>query len=115
MRMYLKLAVFILLGLLCPYRGFTQDVHFTLVEPPKDQPWTDIFGMMQDPQGYLWLRTSEGVYKYDGHQYTVYQHDVSDPNSIASSQLMSFFADKDGTIWFGTVGKGLDRFDPVTG
>ncbi len=115
MRMCFKVAVFILLGLLCHYPGTAQEAHFTLVNPPKDQPWTDVFGMIQDPQGYLWIRTSEGVYKYDGHQYTIYQHDASDPNSIASSGLMSFFADKDGILWFGTVGKGLDRFDPVTG
>ena len=114
MRMRPKVVVFILLGLLCHYRGLTQDVHFTLVAPPKEQPWTDIYGITQDQQGYLWIRTSEGVYKYDGLQFTLYQHDVSNPNSIASNLVASFFADNDGTIWFGTVGAGLDHFDPIT-
>ena len=114
MKINLKLTVFILL-IFCTYQSFCQDAHFALVAPPKDQPWTSVYGVAQDQLGYIWLWTAEGVYKYDGHQYTIYQHDVTDPNSIATNLVMYILADKDGTVWLGTVGKGLDHFDPATG
>jgi signal transduction histidine kinase/ligand-binding sensor domain-containing protein len=114
MKINLKLTVFILL-IFCTYQSFCQDAHFALVAPPKDQPWTSVYGVAQDRLGYIWLWTAEGVYKYDGHQYTIYQHDVTDPNSIATNLVMYILADKDGTVWLGTVGKGLDHFDPATG
>src|SRR5471030_1921684 len=70
--------------------------------------------MSQDPQGYLWIVSFNGLYKYDGHQYTLYQHDPSDPNSLAVNRVESVFADKNGIIWIGTFGTGFDRLDPVT-
>ena len=91
-----------------------QDVHFTLVNPPNDQPWTGTVGITQDANGYVWIQAFEGLYKYDGHQYVVYQHEVSNANSISSNFIVSAFADKDGMMWFGTLGAGLNRFDPVT-
>ena len=50
--------------------GIAQDVHFDLINPPKDIPWQLISGMSQGPDGFLWISTYTGVYKYDGQQFT---------------------------------------------
>ncbi|MDB4904369.1 MAG: hypothetical protein JWQ63_3650 [Mucilaginibacter sp.] len=113
MKMLLKSPLFILIVLVCHNVVFSQDIHFTTVNPPKDQPWSGILDMTQDPQGYLWFAAFNGLYKYDGHQYTFYQHESSNPNSLAFSRTESVFADKNGIIWIGTYGAGLDRFDPT--
>jgi len=112
--MRFKLFVLIAVGILCRYGGLAQEIHFTTVEPPKEQPWSGVLAMTQDPQGYLWLASKEGVYKYDGHQYTAYQHETANSNSLALNWVESIFADKDGIIWIGTFGSGLDKFDPTT-
>ena len=36
-------------------------------------------------------------------------------NSISSNAVFSVMEDKKGNIWYGTMGSGLDKFDPVTG
>jgi ligand-binding sensor domain-containing protein/signal transduction histidine kinase len=113
MKMQLKSPLFILIVLVCHSVVFSQDIHFTTVNPPKDQPWSGIVDITQDPQGYLWFAAFNGLYKYDGHQYTFYQHESSNPNSLAFSRTESVFADKNGMIWIGTYGAGLDRFDPA--
>src|SRR5665213_180911 len=110
----LKISLYIITCMLCRYAGFAQDIHFTLVETPKENPWSGVLAMTQDPQGYLWFSTKEGVYKYDGHQYTLYQHEPSNPNSLALNWVETVYADKSGIIWLGTYGGGLDRFDPTT-
>jgi signal transduction histidine kinase/streptogramin lyase len=104
----------VILGLFGCCSALCQQVHFTPVAPPKEEPFTSVVGMSQDPQGYLWIVSFNGLYKYDGHQYTLYQHDPSDPNSLAVNRVESVYADKKGIIWIGTFGTGLDRLDPVT-
>ncbi len=32
----------------------------------------------------MWFATYDGVNKYDGYAFTVYQHNEDDPNSIAN-------------------------------
>jgi len=110
MKRYLLLLLFIA-ALQCG--AFAQDIHFTTVEPPKEQPWKSIFGMAQDASGYLWIATNYGLYKYNGKESTFYQHDVNNPNSLAIDYVGSVFGDKQGIVWLGTWA-GLDRFDPVT-
>jgi signal transduction histidine kinase/ligand-binding sensor domain-containing protein len=96
------------------YRGFSQGIHFTTVDPPKEAPWSGIFDMSQDPQGYLWIATDIGLAKYDGHQYISYRNDSKNPNSISPGKMEKVYADKNGIIWIATYTAGLDRLDPAT-
>jgi len=97
------------------YGCYAQDIHFTLVAPPKDAPWSQVVGMSQGHEGFLWIATQAGLYKYDGHRYTSYLHDPTNSNSIGDNRLYGVLADKNGIIWIGTYLKGLDRLDPATG
>jgi ligand-binding sensor domain-containing protein/signal transduction histidine kinase len=96
-------------------RGFGQDIHFEVIEPPKDVPWQLISGISQGPDGFLWLANYTGVYRYDGEQFTHYLHDPKNPNSIADNRNECILAANDGIIWIGTYVTGLDHLDPQTG
>ncbi len=95
--------------------GFAQEINFERVKPPKDVPWQLISGMSQDQDGFLWLASYTGVYKYDGQQFTHFLHDPKNPNSIADNRLECILAANDGSIWIGTYVTGLDHLDPATG
>ena len=112
--MRLKLSVLILVGLLFNGYAFSQDVKFTPVEPPKQTAWLGVTGITQDQQGYMWFATFNGLYKYDGHNYTIYNHESSNRNSLGSAELEDVYAGNDGMIWIATFGAGLDRLDPLT-
>ncbi|MDB5016642.1 MAG: hypothetical protein JWQ84_1474 [Mucilaginibacter sp.] len=111
MRKYWLLIIYIIA---LKVGGNAQNIHFTLIDPPKEQPWTAIVGVTQDQQGYLWLCSYEGLFKYDGHNYSLYQHEPANPNSLALNRVESVCAGNDGTIWIGTFGAGLDHLDPET-
>lgn len=116
MKIYLEFLIGALLGLVTGWdQCYGQDIHFTLVAPPKDAPWSQVVGMSQDSGGFLWIATQAGLYKYDGHHYQPYLHDPTNSNSIADNRLYGVLAAKDGIIWIGTYLKGLDRLDPLTG
>ncbi len=69
--------------------------------------------VVQDPQGFLWFGTQDGLNRYDGATFTVYRHLRSDPHSLAHNTVQALAVDSSGTLWVGTVG-GLDRYDRDT-
>lgn len=71
-----------------------------------------VYGIAQDRTGYLWFTTQDGVNRYDGYRFKVYQNDPRDPKSLSDNDGGPIVVDRDGAIWIGTWGGGLDRFDP---
>src|SRR5688572_10453403 len=69
--------------------------------------------ILQDRIGFLWVGTSDGLYKYDGYSFTKYQYDPFDPNSLSQNLIYTIFEDKAGTIWTSTI-EGLCKFDRST-
>ena len=58
----------------------------------------------------MWFATYDGVNKYDGYAFTVYQHDENDPNSIANDIARIVMTDSKGRVWIGTR-DGLSYYD----
>ena len=94
---------------------YSQSLTFTQVAPPREYPFTFIYGISQDPRGYMWIIASQQLYRYDGYKFTVYMNDPSNPNSMAGIRPECVYADKKGFIWVGHERAGLDRLDPQTG
>ena len=46
-----------------------------------------IYDMLQDSLGFLWLASDNGLYKYDGYEFTVYRHDPNDPYGISHNHI----------------------------
>ena len=86
-----------------------QDIHFNLVTRSKDDPGGAILSIAQDPQGFLWFSTENGLYKYDGYQYSAYHYEPLNPNSPAADNIWNILADKSGYIWLTPGRSGLDR------
>lgn len=67
----------------------------------------DVGSIIEDRAGNILLGTSSGICKYDGNKFTKYP--VPDTLSITC-----MLEDKDGNLWFGTMGKGIYRFNGIT-
>jgi ligand-binding sensor domain-containing protein len=101
-----------------PFIGYAQDIHFEPVQGFSDEVGFTVIGMAQDINGYLWIATQgNGLFKYDGDQYTNYRNKPADSNSISSNVVECIATDRDGYIWLGYYhhSSGLDRLDPATG
>jgi signal transduction histidine kinase/ligand-binding sensor domain-containing protein len=55
--------------------------------------------MAQDPAGYLWLGTSEGLIRFDGHQFTAWA-ETGGP-SLPGTAISALIAARDGSLWVG--------------
>lgn len=64
--------------------------------------------MAFDSEGYLWLGTGNGLFRYNGSSVKHYTEDNG--AGLRNSFVSSILPDKDGCIWIGT-GKGIQRLD----
>ncbi len=74
-----------------------------------------IFDLIQDRQGFLWFATKDGLNRYDGYSFQVFQNSPFDPFSISDNEIQALLEDQLGRIWAGTSNNGLNVLDPQTG
>ncbi len=70
-----------------------------------------VWNTLQDEVGFIWIATSEGLNRYDGHQFKIYKHDPADPNSLADNQIRDMCLGREGEVWLATA-NGLSRYSP---
>src|SRR5262245_39472271 len=63
-------------------------------------PQNSVNAILQTRDGYLWLTTADGLVRYDGVSFTVF--DRSNSNGITTTRLDSLFEASDGSLWIGT-------------
>ena len=111
--MKIRHCLLTLLGLLIPAvlnAVVTDEIHFTHIGLEEGLSHSTVFAINQDNEGYLWFATYDGVNKYDGYNFTVYRHQHSDPNSIASDISSCIAIDDLDRIWIGTR-EGLSLYN----
>jgi len=63
----------------------------------------------------MWFGTwYGGLARFDGYEFKVFQHEPRKPTSLAHNYVWTLLVDKTGTLWVGTNGGGLDRYDRRT-
>ena len=68
----------------------------------------NINSLGQDPDGYLWVGTQNGLYRYDGSHFQRYGADEGIPDRI----IDAIYTGTDGTLWVGTtIGTYIKRRD----
>ena len=81
-------------------------------------PQSSISDIIQDSEGYIWMTSEDGLIRYDGYEFKLYQHQPEDSTSIRGNFIYSISEDKEGYIWVihGFQNDGLiDKFDKKTG
>src|SRR5262249_6699719 len=58
--------------------------------------------MVQTPDGYIWFGTFDGLVRFDGVRFTVF--DKQNTPELASSSIVNLHLDKRGRLWVSTYG-----------
>ncbi|HSO89282.1 MAG TPA: two-component regulator propeller domain-containing protein, partial [Draconibacterium sp.] len=111
----ITLIALVLLNVNMYFPVYGQEISFNTVPIPESGDFGFITGITQDVKGSMWFATKLGLHKYNGTQLTSYQYNTQNPNSIMTNTLESISADANGDIWIGSLGAGLDRYNPDTG
>lgn len=71
----------------------------------------DIWSINQDKYGFIWIATTNGLNRYDGHSIKQYFHSETDKHSLAGNTIYWIFRDSDGDMWFACGAGGLSRYN----
>jgi len=66
--------------------------------------------VVEDPDGFMWLGTSDGLNRFDGYDFVIYRNRLADPTSLSHNATTCLLVDRTRTLWVGT-NHGLNRYD----
>ncbi len=89
----------------------TQRLDFEHVTVNQGLSHSTVFFVLQDPQGFMWFGTEDGLNRFDGYDIKVYKSDPDVPGSLSGSKTVTGLIDEEGQLWIGTLGGGLNRYD----
>ena len=97
------------------HRGITQYAQ-TRYEAHDGLAHNLVNSFAQTPDGYLWAGSEEGLNRYDGATFTIFDHRKTD--GIPSNTFTALAVDPAGALWAGTRDHGVVRmvegeFQPV--
>jgi ligand-binding sensor domain-containing protein/signal transduction histidine kinase len=69
-------------------------------------PQNTVHSIAQTPDGYVWIGTEEGLARFDGIRFTVF--DKQKIPELKSNYIRALLVDKQGALWIGTA-EGLVR------
>ncbi|EKD37956.1 MAG: hypothetical protein ACD_75C00927G0003 [uncultured bacterium] len=69
-----------------------------------------VYTIVQDFNGYMWFGTADGIDIYDGHEFRHFRHNPDDKSSLSGNYVRSLLVSRNGVVWVGTLGGGLNRY-----
>ncbi|HOZ52027.1 MAG TPA: two-component regulator propeller domain-containing protein [Chitinophagaceae bacterium] len=74
----------------------------------------NISATLVDSKGFLWIATENGLQRFNGYEFELYQHIPGDDLSLINNNVAKLFEDKHHNIWIGTL-NGVSIFSYKTG
>ena len=87
-----------------------QDLRFEHITTDAGLSKSSVTCILQDHEGFIWVGTFNGLNRYDGYEFTVYQYNQNDSHSISHNYISSMIEDEYGQLWVGTS-DGLNCYD----
>ena len=78
-------------------------------------PDATVYSLAQDQTGYMWFGTTNGVARYDGYSFKVFQHDGADELTISNNNAGNIYIDSKNQLWVGTFGGGANKMNLSSG
>lgn len=84
------------------WRGESQSIDNFLIqswETDQGLPQNHGTSIVQTRDGYLWFGTYNGLTRFDGERFTVFNK--ANSPGLSSSRITSLYEDREGTLWIG--------------
>ena len=87
-----------------PAKAITQYRH-EVWRTREGLPQSSAEALAQTRDGYLWIGTQEGLARFDGTRFAVF--DKASTPELRHNRVLSLLEDRQGRLWLGTEGGGL--------
>lgn len=101
---YLHRLVFSLIGLLLACLSLTGQIPYSFrhLKVENGLSNNNVKAILKDSEGFLWIGTDNGLNRYDGYNFKIYQPKEKVSNSLLSNDIWSLQEDGSGNLWIGT-------------
>ena len=89
------------------------DIIFENISVKEGLSQLSVVAIFQDSKGFMWFGTRDGLNRYNGYDFEVFQHDKSDSTTISDGYIRCISEDSEHRIWVGTT-DGLNCFERET-
>jgi two-component system, sensor histidine kinase and response regulator len=101
--------------LLAPLAHANLNPHLAITQYTRDiwgvesgLPQNSVIGIAQTSDGYLWLANEEGLIRFDGVRFTVF--DKENTPQLQANDIRALLVGRQDDLWIGTNGGGLTRY-----
>ncbi|OFX18299.1 MAG: hypothetical protein A2033_17780 [Bacteroidetes bacterium GWA2_31_9] len=113
MSIFLKILYTVSICAIVAFTTNSQTIKFFHYTTDDGLSQGSVKAIIQDNSGFMWFGTDDGLNKFDGYSFTVFQNNPIDSFSISNNDVNAIIQDKDGLIWIGT-NWGLNSYNPIT-
>jgi ligand-binding sensor domain-containing protein/signal transduction histidine kinase len=78
-------------------------VKFNRISEGLSQSW--VISMVQDHRGFMWFGTQNGLNRYDGTQFIIYESNKSDSTTLSDNRVNFLFVDSKDNLWISSANK----------
>ncbi|MEO7047002.1 MAG: two-component regulator propeller domain-containing protein, partial [Ferruginibacter sp.] len=93
---------------------FNAPIRFTNYTVANGLPSNKVNDIIQDSRGFVWMGTAQGLVRFDGNKFTVYNHSRSDSNSMPFDDVSNCIELNNHELLFNCIGK-MWMLNPVNG
>ena len=93
------------------FKSSSQEINFKHITINDGLSQNAVFAIMKDSRGFMWFGTKDGLNKYNGYNFLIYQHNPFDTTTLSANYITSIFEDSSGLIWVGTYDRGINVYD----
>jgi ligand-binding sensor domain-containing protein/DNA-binding CsgD family transcriptional regulator len=110
MKLFLTRCI-LLFGLISQV-AFSQNKNliFNHISLNEGLPNIPINCIAQDSYGYIWLGTTQGLFKYNGYAFTKFAYSAKDTTTVPDNFINCIVEDSDKNLLIGTNGRGFCIF-----
>jgi len=100
-------------------KGYTQPplfTHFYKLNQQNGLSGANIRKIVSDPGGFIWIATQDGLNRFDGSRFTIFNAGVSQPSlTTYGSDFHDMVVDnRNNTLWAATSNGALHKIDLIT-
>ena len=70
-----------------------------------------VYDLLQTKDGFLWVGTKDGLNRYDGYNFRVWDNDPGQPFTLSDNTVTALFEDSRGWLWVGCETRGVNIMD----
>lgn len=90
----MKYLVVFLFTFVCCSVSLAQHPYYYSINDENGLPSNEVYEVIQDRQGYMWIASDAGLFKYDGFSFTPFESPNQNSKSVSRLQIDPF-----GNIW----------------